>query len=109
MEDHVLQEILAKNYIFIQHTPCGYTWGLISNFYCKTTKQALSRLVTNMNDLLKRDEFKIKKTKNNIACYTLYHDNDKIISFYKTKKKNHGILVINDCDALDTITESLSS
>ena len=109
MEDRELQELLLKNYVFINRTPCGYVWGMINNAYYTTSKKVFSKLVTDMNDSIHGNEFSIKKTKGSVVCYIVYHDKDKIMSFYKAKKKNHGIFIINDADALETIIETINS
>lgn len=109
MDDNILQELLLKHNICIARNMCGYTWGMVSNMFYSKPKHAFQKFVTDLNALLDHNELHIKKVKAEVVCYTVYHDKDKIISFYKSKKKKtkYGIMIINDKDALQTIIETI--
>jgi hypothetical protein len=109
MEFKDLQELLIANYIYINHTSCGYTWGMISNMYYEKPSQVFDKLVTHINSLLGHNELRVAKTDESVVCYTIYHCETKLMSFYKTKakKSKHGIFIINDNDALDIIFETI--
>ena len=110
MEKEDLQKLLLKNYVYIEHTPCGYVWGMISNLYYQKPMQAFEKIVSHINDLLEHDEMRVEKTKDDVVSYTIYHCSNKIITFYKSKTKNskHGIMIINDEKALDIIIDTVT-
>jgi hypothetical protein len=109
MEDKELQEILLKNYIYLTHSPCGFTWGMVSNIFYDKPVHAFESFTKHLNSLLQHDELHIEKIKDDVVSYILYHGTDKIITFYKSKKKKakHGIVVFNDRSAFDIIFETI--
>ena len=109
MDDNILQELLLKHHVCVNRTSCGYTWGMVSNMYYKKPKRALNKFVNHVNDLLEHNELHVKTIKSEVVCYSIYHNENKVISFYKSKKKKtkYGIMVINDIDALETILETI--
>lgn len=110
MEKEDLQKLLLKNYVHVEHNPCGYTWGMISNLYYRTPMQAFEKFATHLNDLLEHDEMRVVKTKDDVVSYTIYHCSNKIMTFYKSKakKSKHGIMIINDEKALDIIIDTVT-